>query len=141
MPDGPKGSMPHALLRVTAMNRGAVMTAAFPHMNSPHPNANDPKLRALLREAHPSPDLPPRFQEGVWQRLERAGWRRQESVSNTWIAALVRMMFRPAYATIGLVAVMVAGVWLGVRDGETQLHRAEKARYVAAVSPFHRAVP
>jgi hypothetical protein len=110
-------------------------------MHSPNPNVDDPTLRALLREAHPRPALPPRFQEGVWQRLDRAGRGREESASTTWIEALVRGMFRPVYATLGLVAVMFAGVWLGVRDGETRLHRAEKARYVVAVSPFHRTLP
>ena len=118
-----------------------MLAAAFSHMNSPPPNADDPKLRALLREAHPRPELLPRFQEGVWQRLDRVGRRRESAASNGWIQALVRGMFRPVYATLGLVAVLFTGVWLGVPDGETRLHRAEKARYLAAVSPFHRTLP
>lgn len=96
----------------------------------------DPELRALLRAAHPAPSLPPRFQEGVWRRLERnelpkpiAGWFEQ------W----VRGLFRPAYASIGVAAVMVAGVGLGLRDTEASNLRTEQARYLAAVSPLHQA--
>ena len=110
-------------------------------MNPPPPNADDPKLRALLRDAHPSPELPPRFQEGVWRLLDRAGRRGVASGSAGWMEVLVRGLLRPTYATAGLVALMFAGVWLGVREGETRLHRVEQAHYVAAVSPFHRAVP
>ncbi|MFO1452699.1 MAG: hypothetical protein U1F61_31320 [Opitutaceae bacterium] len=111
-------------------------------MNSPQPNSDDSKLRALLREAHPSPELPPRFQEGVWRRLERAGRRHQETVSLGLIERVVRGLFRPAFATVGLVAVIFAGVWMGVREGETRLRRVERAHYVAAVSPFHhREIP
>lgn len=110
-------------------------------MNPPPPNADDPKLRALLREAHPSPELPPRFQEGVWQRLDRAGRSGAASGSVGWIEWLVSSLLRPAFATAGLAALMFAGVWMGVREGETRLRRVEQAHYIAAVSPFHREIP
>ena len=132
--------MPHALLRLNATGR-RWFQPPFPCMNPPPPNADDSKLRALLREAYPSPELPPRFQEGVWQRLDRADRSGVASGSTGWIEWLVGSLLRPAYATAGLVALMFAGVWLGVREGETRLHRVEQAHYVAAVSPFHRAVP
>ena len=123
-------------------SRTVASAAAFAQMNSPQPNTDDSKLRALLREAHPSPELPPRFQEGVWQRLERAGRRHQETASVGLIERLVRGLFRPAFATGGLVAAMFAGVWLGVREGETRLRRVEQSHYVAAVSPFYdREIP
>lgn len=113
---------------------------AVPHMNPPDPNADDPKLRALLREAHPSPELPPRFQEGVWQRLDRAGRGGAASGSGGWMEWLVGGLL-PPYAMVGLVGVMFAGVWMGVREGEARLRRMQQAHYVAAVSPFHREIP
>ena len=110
-------------------------------MNLPDPNADDPKLGALLRDAHPAPALPPRFQEGVWQRLERAERPTKAASPPGWLEQFVRGVLRPAYATVGLAIVMVAGTWLGIRDGGGQASRVGQTRYVAAVSPFHRTAP
>jgi hypothetical protein len=110
-------------------------------MNSTNPNAEEPKLTTLLREAHPAPALPPRFQEGVWQRLERAEHLTKTAPPLGWLEQFLRSVLRPAYATAGLTAVMLAGTWLGIRDGDGQAYRAEQTRYVAAVSPFHRTAP
>ena len=107
-------------------------------MDLPDSNADNPKLGALLREAHPAPALPPRFQEGVWRRLERAERPTKVASPLGWLEHFVRNVLRPAYATAALAAVMLAGTWFGIRDGDGQAHRAERTRYVAAVSPFHR---
>lgn len=102
---------------------------------SPDPTP-DPELRALLRAAHPSPDLPPRFQEGVWQRLER---NERSRPSRSGFDSFVAGLLRPAYASIGLAAVMLAGIGLGLRDNAIGNLRTERARYLAAVSPLHQA--
>lgn len=107
-------------------------------MNLPDPNADDPKLRTLLREAHPAPVLPPRFQEGVWQRLERSERPTKSASSIGWLEQFIRGVLRPAYATGGLAIMMVVGTWFGIRDGEGQASRDGQTRYIAAVSPFHR---
>lgn len=101
---------------------------------SPAPNS-DPELSNLLRRAHAAPSLPPRFQEGVWRRLERS---QQPSPPVAWFELLVGRLFRPAYASIGLAAVMFAGGWLGSHGAEVEGRRTEQARYLAAVSPLHR---
>ena len=110
-------------------------------MSTPNHDVDDPKLSALLRDAHPAPDLPPRFHEGVWRRLDRAERSTAEASPLGWLGQVVRSVLRPAYATAGLAVLMLAGAWLGVRDGEDRTYRADRARYVAAVSPFHRAIP
>lgn len=110
-------------------------------MNPPNPNMDDPKLRALLREAHPAPVLPPRFQEGVWNRLERAERPTKKASPLGWLEQFVRSVLRPTYATASLAAVMFAGAWLGIREGDGRAYRAEQTRYIAAVSPFHRTAP
>ncbi len=110
-------------------------------MNPSAPNPDDPKLRDLLRAAHLAEALPPRFQENVWRRLERVERRAEVTSTPGWLAVLIRGIFRPAYATTGLVALMLAGTWMGVRDGDGRAHLADRARYVAAVSPFHRTAP
>ena len=55
-----------------------------------------------------------------------------------WFEQCVRGLFRPAYASIGLAAVMVAGVGFGLRDTEAGNRQTEQARYLAAVSPLHQ---
>lgn len=107
-------------------------------MNPPDPNADDQTLSVLLRGAHPAPALPPRFQEGVWQRLERTERPTKSASAVGWLEQFVRGALSPAYAAAGLALVMVAGAWLGIRDGAGQANRVEQTRYVAAVSPFHR---
>ncbi len=110
-------------------------------MNPPYSNPDDPELSALLREAHPAPVLPPRFQEGVWQRLQRAERAAESASPRGWLDNFVRRVLRPAYATAGLAAVMLAGTWFGIRAGDGQAYRTERTRYVAAVSPFERTAP
>ena len=107
-------------------------------MNSPDPNLDDLKLRAFLREAHPAPSLPPRFEEGVWHRLQRAERSAKTESPLGWLEHFVRSILRPSYATAALAVVMFAGTWFGIREGDDQARRAERTRYVAAVSPFHR---
>lgn len=110
-------------------------------MNPPDPDRNDPELRGLLRGAHPAPSLPPRFQEGVWQRLQRAEHRAEAATPLSWLERLLRRLVRPAYATVGLAAVMLAGTWFGLRAGDGQADRTERTRYLVAVSPFERNSP
>ena len=110
-------------------------------MNPPEPDTDDPKLTSLLRQAHPDPALPPRFQEGVWRRLERAERPTTATTSPGWFTRLLRNLRHPALAAAGLALVMLAGFSLGLRDGAGQVRRAEQIRYVAAVSPLNRATP
>ncbi len=110
-------------------------------MKTPDPNLDEPRLKTLLRDAHPAPPLPPRFQEGVWKRLERAERPMPAAAPARWLEQWVRGLLRPRYATAGLALAMFAGAWLGVRNGAGIVHRADRDRYIAAVSPLHRALP
>ena len=109
-------------------------------MNSstPDDDPDDGSLRTLLQEAHPSPSLPPRFQEGVWKRLAHIEARSRTTAQTGWFEQFVAGLLRPAYASIGLASLMLLGTWLGVRNGEHLTHQTEQIRYLAAVSPFHR---
>lgn len=105
-------------------------------MNSIPQNPDEKELRRLLRDAHPPDELPPRFREGVWRRIESA--RRKGAASPSWIESLAALLFRPAFATAGLAVLMVAGGLLGSLAAAPRVQEAAQARYVAAVSPFHR---
>lgn len=105
-------------------------------MKQPEPEPDDQALRRLLREADPPVDLPPRFRESVWRRIETA--RRAAPVGSGWMESIVALLFRPAFAASGLVVLMLAGSFLGVQSGRERARGEAQARYVVSVSPLSR---
>ena len=110
-------------------------------MNPETPPDDHLKLRAILREAHQPPELPPRFQEGVWRRLARIETKAEITTQPTWFGELVARLLRPAMASLGIASVMLLGAWLGVQNGKLEKGRAEQSRYLTSVSPFYRQAP
>ena len=100
-------------------------------MNPSPESPDDPQLRGLLREARPSPALPPSFRNEVWRRIERAG----STVPANWLEYLVAWLLRPRWATVGLALVMLTGVLLGARQAQPNDISSAQARYVASVNP------
>jgi hypothetical protein len=101
-------------------------------MNKENFNPDDARLGALLRASRPSPSLPPRFQEGVWRRIEDAAAPvKQES----WLDALAVLVLRPRFAFATVAALVLAGVLLGGYDGTQVARQDAQARYLAAVAP------
>lgn len=104
-------------------------------MNKLNPENSDAKLSALLRESRVAPALPPRFQEGVWRRIEDAETAARPVGNVVWLQVLAGWVLRPKLAFATAAALVLAGVLLGARDGmETARHDAQ-ARYLAAVAP------
>ncbi len=114
---------------------GGINSAALEPMNKENNNLGDAKLGTLLREARVAPVLPPRFQEGVWRRIEEAEAPAQSNGGITWLDALAALVLRPRLALATAAALMVAGALLGVRDGNQMAHQDAQARYLAAVAP------
>jgi len=104
-------------------------------MNKENMNPDDARLGALLRESRVSPALPPRFQEGVWRRIEEAAAPAKSNGSIGWLDALAALVLRPRLALATATVLMVAGALLGVRDGSQMAHHDAQARYLAAVAP------
>jgi hypothetical protein len=96
---------------------------------------SDAKLGALLRASRVAPTLPPRFQEGVWRRIEEASATAKATGGVTWLDALVTLVLRPRFALATAAVLMVAGALLGVRDGNQMAHQDAQARYLAVVAP------
>ena len=106
---------------------------------NPNPGSagtSDAKLGALLRESRVSPELPPRFQEGVWRRIEEADAPVKSTAGIAWVDALAALVLRPRLALATDAVLMVAGALLGVRDGSQSAHHDAQARYLAAVAPL-----
>ncbi|MGD0744670.1 MAG: hypothetical protein ABSA45_05905 [Verrucomicrobiota bacterium] len=92
----------------------------------------DARLGELLRASLPSPALPPRFQDGVWRRIEEA---EAPAKSESWLDALAVLVLRPRFAFATVAAVALAGVLLGAYDGTQVARQDAQARYLAAVAP------
>ena len=104
-------------------------------MNKENINPADLKLGTLLRESRISPALPPRFQEGVWQRIEEAAAPAKATGGINWLDALAALVLRPRLAMATAAVLMVAGALLGVRGGDQMAIQDAQARYLAAVAP------
>ena len=96
-------------------------------------NPDDEKLSALLRGTRPAPSLPPRFQQGVWRRIEESEIPAPDRVS--WLEAVVSWALRPKFALAAAVVLVAAGSLVGAREGNQAAHQDAQTRYVASVAP------
>jgi hypothetical protein len=108
-------------------------------MNTNEPNNRDEALRKLLKEWRTDASLPPRFQETVWQRIERA----QTPVSHSvwaviahWIGtSLPRPALAVSYVTLLLAVGMTAG-WTQARQKTNHVRDELGQRYVRVLDPY-----
>jgi hypothetical protein len=94
----------------------------------------DARLKGLLREARPAPDLPPRFQESVWRRLERQAAPAASSIG--WLDRLVGLFLRPQFAMGSLALLLVIGSLTALPSGVQNARQAARERYLASVAPY-----
>jgi len=104
-------------------------------MNKKNSNPDDAVLSALLRESRATPAPPPRFQEGVWRRIEQAEAPVHSTGGLAWLDALAALVLRPRFALATAAALIFAGALLGVREGSQVVHQDARARYLATVAP------
>jgi hypothetical protein len=100
-------------------------------MKTPNQEPVDGKLRSLLRESRPAPELPPRFQENVWRRIEQNN---HTAPALNWIEALAALVLKPRFAFATVALVLVIGSLLGSLDGTAQARRTAQDRYLEAVA-------
>jgi len=103
-------------------------------MNS-NQNPDDLNLSRLLRAARPEPELPPRFQEGVWRRIAESESPVRGEAKVSWLDALVALVLRPRVAMATAALLIVAGAAVGAREGSQAARHEAQARYVASVAP------
>jgi hypothetical protein len=103
-------------------------------MNRIENNPEDLRLRELLHEAHPAPELPPRFQEGVWRRIEHNDAPAESRAG--WLETLAALVLRPRWAMATVAVAVLAGVLSGMVQGQRLADRETRDRYVASVSPM-----
>jgi hypothetical protein len=103
---------------------------------------NDERLHRVLHEWKVEATLPPRFQDGVWRRIER-----QEVQAPAWLLLLRRagmLIARPSgaasYLAVLLFLGIVAGYWQA-RVSNAQAEQMLSARYVQLVDPYQNPHP
>jgi hypothetical protein len=114
---------------------GGKNSAAPENMNHENINPKDDRLSGLLRASRPAPALPPRFQEGVWRRIEEAAVPVKSAGGLTWLDALAALVLRPRFALATAAVIVIAGAMLGVQAGSQMAHQDAQTRYLAAVAP------
>ena len=92
-----------------------------------------------MREWKVTEALPPRFQDGVWRRIERAQTRQAGSawaVVANWIATVLpRPALATAYVTV-LLAIGVTAGWAQARQQTARVHDELGQRYVRVLDPY-----
>jgi hypothetical protein len=101
-------------------------------MNENHNQSEDTPLGALLRQARVSPELPPRFQQNVWRRIEAA---EAPVKTETWLDALAALILRPRFALAAAAVLLLAGVLAGTFDGRQLARHDAEMTYLASVAP------
>lgn len=110
-------------------------------MKTDNSNEHDAPLRALLREWKPEASLPPRFQEQVWRRIERAEAAPVPAITLAQVFAnwLANRLPRPALATAYLGVLLFIGAsagWSQARQETARVTGELSARYAQAVDPY-----
>lgn len=101
-------------------------------MKANEPEKGDLEMSGLLRQARTGPDLPPRFAENVWRRIEAA---EAAAPQASWLEALAGLVFRPKFALAALTVVVLAGVVAGTVQGRQVARHEAQMTYLAAVVP------
>ena len=94
----------------------------------------DPQLSRLLRDWRVNEQLPPRFQERVWNRIEAVEAPAREI--KPWFATL---FLKPAFATVAATLLMLAGLTTGYLRANHDSSRMDQQlahRYVASMNPY-----
>jgi hypothetical protein len=100
---------------------------------------DDQSLRHLLHRWTVDAPLPPRFQEGVWQRIARA---EAQPAMNVWssVARLVEVVLpRPRFAWSFVTLLLALGVAAGSLAAQIKTRRLQAdlgMRYVQAIDPY-----
>jgi len=106
--------------------------------NSGH---DDAVLSGLLREWKVDSDLPPRFSEQVWRRIERgetaATFSPWASLWNRIAQAFARPSLAAGYVAVLLLAGLAAG-YFQARIGTERVQDELSTRYVQMVDPYQR---
>jgi hypothetical protein len=99
----------------------------------------DDALRKVLKEWRTDAALPPRFQEGVWQCIERAQKQTVPSVWDTVAHLIGTMLPRPAMAAAYIAVLLVVGTtvgWTQAHQTNARVNSELGERYAHELDPY-----
>jgi len=111
-------------------------------METNEPGNHDVPLRKVLKEWRTDAALPPRFQEAVWQRIQRGDQAEPPVAASAWsgIARWISTMLPRAALAASYVAVLLAvGVtagWAQARQETARVKDELGLRYVRVLDPY-----
>ena len=97
-------------------------------------------LERALQEWRVTTPLPPRFQEQIWKRIERAeppGISLADAIQTWFTLIFARPAFAVAYVSVLLVAGIAEG-FVQASEKAAHLDRELEARYVRSIDPYQR---
>ena len=103
---------------------------------------SDEALSKLLKEWRTDASLPPRFQESVWRRIERAEQPSTSATPSVWTVVahwIGTMLPRPALAVSYVTILLAVGLTVGWTQGKQQSARVKGElgeRYVRVLDPY-----
>ncbi len=110
---------------------------------NPTPERDEP-LSQLLRQWTVDTQLPPRFQEQVWQRIGRAATRPAPTVW-AWLSRWLEVSLpRPRFAFAYVAILLTLGVAAGSLAAQLKTSRLKtdlRLRYVQSIDPYQGASP
>ena len=109
--------------------------AGVTSMKEPRSSSEETKLRELLHHARPTAELPPRFQENVWRRIEQAESSGAATAADNWLNVVAGWLVRPRLAFAVATMLVLVGVGFGLNNGAQQARAEAQARYIAVVAP------
>ena len=108
-------------------------------MKTNKPGNHDDALRKVLKEWRPDVALPPRFQESVWQCIERT---QASTTPSVWVVVahwIGTMLPRPAMAAAYVAILLVVGAtagWTQAHQTNIRVNNELGARYVQQLDPY-----
>src|SRR5690348_13658462 len=100
----------------------------------PNLDPSDDRLSLLLKTARAERELPPAFQNRVWQRIEKL-----EQKPASPVDILAAWVLRPRIAAGALAAIILVAASVGAVHGAHAGVSAARDRYIASVDPAYSA--
>jgi len=111
-------------------------------MEPERPSENPEPVSKVLQEWKVTTPLPPRFQEAVWRRIERAKPAPAPTAPSVWTVIahwIGTVLPRPALATAYVAVLLAVGVtagWVQARQETARVKGELGERYVRVLDPY-----
>ena len=100
---------------------------------------DDEFLKQLLNTWKVDPEIPARFQSGVWQRIATRDSEREASLWESFNNWIVDKVGRPAQAASVVMAGLILGAtaaYLQAQDSNARHWRQLETRYIQSINPL-----